>query len=163
MSSGPSEPVEDLLQAGYRYAMSICHQPAMAEDLLQEAWYRLLKADGPRIKPYLFTTIRNIFYNQYKREKLVSIVSFDDESQSVDASQSFEIDYAFSAAELEKILTDLKPIEREALYLQAVEGFSVSEVAQLLDVPRGTVHSLIFRAKKKLLKQHAKTASGVMS
>jgi len=44
----------------------------------------------------------------------------------------------------------LRPNEREALYLNAVEGYTAREIAKQTDMPRNTVLSLIFRARKKL-------------
>ena len=53
----------ELLQGGFRYAMSLTHDRQQAEDLLQEAWARVLAANGPRHKGYLYATLRNVFHD----------------------------------------------------------------------------------------------------
>ncbi len=52
--------------------------------------------------------------------------------------------------ELEWALATLRPVEREPLFLSAVEGFTAREIGELTDRPRGTVLSLIHRAKGKM-------------
>ena len=51
--------------------------------------------------------------------------------------------------DLDELLAFLRPEEREALYMNAVEGYSAREIAELTDRPRNTVLSLIHRGKKK--------------
>jgi DNA-directed RNA polymerase specialized sigma24 family protein len=52
---------------------------------------------------------------------------------------------------LEALLMQLRPDERGALYLNAVEGYTAREIAKQTDMPRNTVLSLIFKARKKLV------------
>ena len=52
--------------------------------------------------------------------------------------------------EMDAALERLRPEEREALYLAAVEGYTASEIAKLTDRPRGSVLSLLHRAKARL-------------
>lgn len=142
-----------LLQHGFRYAMSLTHDVAKAEDILQDAWLAVLKASGPHEKGYLFSAIRTRFINQYRRELLVPIVSFDDEIiGGVDqVAGTADVSLAkFHIDDLEKQLAILRPLEREAIYLSAVEGFSAREISDQTRQPRGTVLSLIYRAKRKL-------------
>lgn len=54
------------------------------------------------------------------------------------------------SAELERALALLRPLEREALFLAAVEGYTAKEIGELTQQPRGTVLSLIHRARHKL-------------
>jgi RNA polymerase sigma-70 factor (ECF subfamily) len=51
---------------------------------------------------------------------------------------------------LTKALDRLNPEERSALYLSAAEGYTAQEIADLFGKPRGTILSMMFRAKKKL-------------
>jgi len=52
--------------------------------------------------------------------------------------------------DLQQGLAQLRPDEREAIYLQAVQGYTAAEAARLMDIPRGTVLSLIHRGKQRL-------------
>ena len=53
-------------------------------------------------------------------------------------------------ATLESALAELKPLERSALYLNVVEGYTAREIGDLLDLPRGTVLSLMYRGRQRL-------------
>lgn len=142
-----------LLQDGFRYAMSLSHDVASAEDILQDAWLAVLKANGPHEKPYLFRAIKSRFINQYKRERLVPISSID--SEEIGGADQFAgaQDISLSGVHrefLETGLSKLRPSEREALFLSVVEGYSAQEISEQTEQPRGSVLSLIHRAKQKL-------------
>ncbi len=59
-----------LLIRGYRYGLSLTHDPDQAEDLLQDAWVSVLKARGPREIGYLFASIRSRFVDRYRRKSI---------------------------------------------------------------------------------------------
>ena len=140
----------DLLQAGFRYALSLRAGYQDAEDLVQEAWYRLHRHDG-RVgsKSLLFTTIRNIHIDRYRRGRLVVFESLDEAGDTVDESAS-ELDARLTARDLEAPLGSLRSEEREALFLMLVEGHTAQQVADFTGRSRGTVLSLVHRAKQKL-------------
>lgn len=138
-----------LLQHGFRYALSLTHDRADAEDLLQEAWARLLKAEGPRKKSYLFRVIRNAWVDRIRRDNIVQFVTTD-EPERFEQLDDAEL-HAVNRDLLEQALAVLRPEEREALYLNAVEGYSATEIGALCDRPRNTVLSLMHRARRKVL------------
>lgn len=147
-----TDALEDLLQRGFRYALSLTHNTTRAEDLVQDAWVSILQAGGPWQRGYLFTTIRNRFIDQYRRERLVVIESLGD----VDRGDALGLDWRETEmfrAELDTLqqaLATLRAAEREALYLVAVEGYTAAEIADLTHRPRGTVLSIVFRARQKV-------------
>jgi len=143
----PSANLSDLLHHGYRYALSITHNTTQAEDLLQDAWVAIMQADGPLNKNYLFSAIRSHFINQNKRDRLVPMVPLEtDEIEDQQNELFFEIDNETLAHSLKT----LRPVEREALFLSAVEGYTAQEIANHTKQPRGTILSLIHRAQKKV-------------
>jgi len=147
----PAIDIAELLQSGYRYALSLAREKAQAEDLLQEAWLAMLKAKGPTNKPYLFTAIRSRYINMYKRDQLVSIVALNDLSELCDPlTEQDQIVMDGDYIELEAALATLRPIERETLFLMAVEGYTAQEVADLTSQSRNTVLSLNHRARQKV-------------
>ncbi len=150
-----ADSLADLLQNGFRYALSLTHDRARAEDLLHDAWLAVLRAGGPQHKGYLFSAIRTRFLNHHKRERLVPCVSLDEARDAgLEESQNlFELD--LDSGDLERSLASLRPVEREALFLSAVEGYTAEEIAIRTNQPRGTVLSLIFRAKQKLRRYFA--------
>ena len=145
-----SKPLADLLQHGYRYALSLTHDPSQAEDLLHEAWLAVLRAGGPPKKGYLFSAIRTRFLNHNRRERLVSFVSLD-EFRNEAGQQTFSPPGShFDQENLEEALASLRPVEREALYLYVVEGYTAGEISKRTKQSRGSVLSLIHRSKQKL-------------
>ena len=98
--------------------------------------------------PYLIATIRNRFVDLYRRDRLVVMHPLDDyEEEAVDVD-----DAPVDAERLEAALATLRPPEREALYLTSVEDYTAQEIADLTGRPRGTVLSMIHRARRKLRK-----------
>ena len=68
----PDGDVRELAQRGYRFALALTHDPDQAEDVLQDAWYRVLHANGPLTAGYLFSTVRNRFIDLARRDKLAA-------------------------------------------------------------------------------------------
>lgn len=137
----------ELVQSGYRYALSIVRHKQDAEDLVQQAWLKLMRAYGQvEGTPVLFRTIRNLFYDQKRRSKIVQFEALDStpepgKSESIGVSMDMEI-----------VLERLRPEERESLFLNVVEGYTASEIADRTGTPRGTILSHIHRARQKLAK-----------
>lgn len=143
--------LEALLQRGYRFALALTHDPDRASDLLQDAWVAILRRGAPRHVGYLFKTLRNRFIDQERRRRLVALEPLDSIEHDADAL-SF-LDEASWFPDLDTVgqaLGELRPVEREALFLAAVEGHSVREIAELTEQPLGTVSSLVQRARRKV-------------
>jgi RNA polymerase sigma-70 factor (ECF subfamily) len=151
-----------LLQNAFRYALSLTHDREQAEDLLQEAWAKVLKAGGPHHKGYLYAAIRNGFLDERRRNKVVSFVPTDLPEHFADALVGAETQAARRQL-LAQALAVLRPEEREALYLSAVEGYTAAEIGELSNTPRNTVLSLLHRARQKVLAAFdAETAKEVL-
>lgn len=140
-----------LVQAGFRYALALRPRREDAEDLVQEACLRLYRRFGHLPdRPLLLTTIRNIYIDQYRRDKLVLFEPLPDHEPGPDGEAPLEA--SLTVAALAEPLARLRPEEREALFLSAVEEYSASEIATLTHRTRGTILSLIHRARQKLRK-----------
>lgn len=146
----------ELLQSGYRYALSLTGEAEAAEDLVQQGWLRLLRRYGhvPR-QASLFLTIRRLFIDRYRRDRRVEFVPLEDLDREPPVPPMSEV----ARLDLERLLAALRPKEREALYLHAVEGYSATEIGRLTEQGRGTVLSLIHRARKKLAAGAEQTAT----
>ena len=144
----------DLTQRGFRFALSLTHDVASAEDLVQDAWLAVLKIKGPWSRGYLFATIHNRFIDQRRREKRqprALMEDVPDEASGDERAIWQEDDDGFpSSGQLASALSRLKPDERAVLYLAAVEDYTAQRIADMLDWPRGTVLSKIHRARRKL-------------
>jgi len=137
----------ELVQAGYRYALSIARHHEDAEDLVQQAWMKLQRAYG-RVEglPVLFRAIRNLFYDMKRRSKIVQFEPLDS------TPEPGRRESAGVSLDMDEVLGRLRSEEREALYLNVVEGFTASEIAEQTGSPRGTILSHIHRARQKLSK-----------
>lgn len=150
--SSPGKLTPELLQRGYRYALSLTHDKARAEDILQDACVAILRLGGSWQRGYLFRAIRNRFIDLYRRELVAPMEGVEDFGQipenveGVMGSESIVINVDV----LDKALARLRVEEREALFLAAVEGYTAAEIADLTGRPRGTILSLVFRARRKI-------------
>ncbi len=147
-----SESLAILLQHGYRYALSLTHHAARAEDLLQDGWVAVIQADGPHQKGYLFSAIRTRFYNQHKRELLAPmepLAPIHESIQETDAGFT-SLQHDIEDPALEYALAQLRGIEREVLYLSVVEGYTAQEITTITGQARGTVLSMLSRTRNKL-------------
>jgi RNA polymerase sigma-70 factor (ECF subfamily) len=143
--------VEELLHRGYRYALSLTHDRARAEDLVQEAWLAVLRAGGARTVPYMFSSIRSRFLNAKRRDQSIPMLQLDEARDrgllAGTGSMPVELD-----GSLNRALESLRPIERETLFLAVVEGYTAEEIGRLIGQSRGSVLSLLHRAREKARK-----------
>ena len=140
---------KNLLQAGYRYAYSLVHDSQRAEDLVQDAWIKIMKNQGKvTSKSLLYTSIKHLFIDEYRKSK-----TLPDEGQiEIEDIQSpiHFPEIGFSQNEINQALDVLKSNEREMLFLHVYEGYRIDEIASSTNNPRGTILSTIHRAKNKL-------------
>jgi len=139
----------EALNAGYRYALSLSAHKQDAEDLVHDAWIRYQQRyAGEHKRSLFFTIIRNLYIDQYRRQRLYSWVEYEDDRSPVSGSG---IEAGVQAAtDLDSLLAGLRGVEREALFLFTVEGYTAEEIASLTSSTRGTVLSLLHRSKAKL-------------
>ncbi|NGN96285.1 RNA polymerase sigma factor [Grimontia sp. S25] len=149
---------EELLNQLYRYAYSLCQDESLAFDLVQSSCEKALRLNNlrKRKKAYLMTTIRNAFIDQYRRRHLELVVEAN-ELDSVIQNDSLTM-RSLEELQIEKenvklVLEELSPQERELLFLWAVEGKTLQEIASLTDTPIGTLLSRIRRMRKRLVAQ----------
>ncbi len=146
------EGVDALLEGGYRYAFSLTHDSAEAEDLVQDACLTMLSRSAPWERPYFFATLRNRFIDRYRRNRKILFVALDqrDGADEEPIDSNWEVPDVLGSGRLDRVLAELKVDERETLFLAVVEGYTAEEIARLTARPRGTILSLLHRTKKKL-------------
>ncbi len=148
-SSGDAVDDAGLLQAGFRYALSLSHDHHDAEDLVQEAWLRLCRSYGSVAnRALLFTAVRNLFTDRLRRSKVVAFEPLDDTRAAADFDETASV--AGVNGDLEVLLGGLRAAEREALFLHHVEGRTAQEIGELTGQSRNTVLSLMHRGLAKL-------------
>jgi RNA polymerase sigma-70 factor (ECF subfamily) len=135
------------------FAISLCHDRTEADDLVQEtlirAWNNLANfEEGTNLKAWLFTILRNNFYNGLRKLKHQSDYArtMDDSHFIVPPSQEKIMEFG----DMMRGLQELPPDQREALILVTVENMSYEEVAAICDCPVGTIKSRVNRARARL-------------
>jgi RNA polymerase sigma-70 factor (ECF subfamily) len=152
----------EYLDGLYGYAMVLSRNSAEAEDLVQETCLRALRGmDGLRshdsAKSWLFTILRNIWFNQLRHRRTVpDVVELDAEgsepNEPADPAQDPHTDYV-NKLEREQVRGAIQHLPeefREIIILREYEELSYQEIAVILDCPPGTVMSRLARARSKL-------------
>jgi RNA polymerase sigma-70 factor, ECF subfamily len=135
------------------FAMSLCGNPARADDLVQEtllkAWDKIESFEqGTNFKAWLFTILRNTFLSEQRKRKR-EVADSDGQLSSrlaVHPEQFGHMDMCDFLAALQQLPRD----QREALLLIGAEGFSYEDVASISDCAVGTIKSRVNRARARL-------------
>ena len=143
------------------FAISLTHDHQSAKDLYQETMYKALAnrdkyGTGTNIKAWLFTIMRNIFINDYRRKAKQKAI-FDYSGNEVLVSSGTAVvknggESALHLKEINQAIYHLPQIFRTP-FLLYFEGYRYHEIAYSLNEPLGTVKSRIHFARK-LLKNH---------
>lgn len=129
-----------------------------AYDLLQDTMLKALDneekyAENTNFKGWVFTIMRNIFINNYRRGvRAATIVDTTDNLYHLNLSQDSGIEspeVSFSAAEITDAINEFAD-EYRIPFSMHVAGYKYNEIAEQMNLPLGTVKSRIFFARKKL-------------
>jgi len=155
----------------YSAALRMTRNPADAEDLVQETYLKAYRAfgsfkEGTNLKAWLYRILTNTFINSYRaRKRRPEQTELDDvedlylyrrlgglEAVSAGRSAEEEVLEHFTESEVKAAVESLPEQFRMAVLLADVEGFSYKEIADILDIPIGTVMSRLHRGRKALQK-----------
>ena len=126
---------------------------ALADDLLQEAYYRFLRArsnyegDAHR-RNALFRIATNLVHDSRRRARSAPLLLPADHENVI--AEPGGTDTVDRAADLRRAMARLKPRERELLWLAYAQGSSHREIAACLGLRPGSVKLLLFRARRRL-------------
>ena len=137
----------------YRLAYSWCHNPALADDLVQDAMVKALKnarqlKDAAAIKGWLSKILANCWYDYLRRYR--ETVDLDKLPYEETASAGDEHEKQDIVSRVRAMIAELPVGQRQVITLVDLAGFSYVEIADILDIPVGTVMSRISRARKAL-------------
>lgn len=135
------------------YLLGMAGDPAVAEEILQDAWMRVLRGIGglrrpERLRAWIFSIARRAFMDRLRHRYA------DAELEPLDAEAVADeppprLDWEESEA-LHRALTVLRPPDRETVVLFYLHELDLREVAEVLRVPAGTVKSRLHRARRLL-------------
>ena len=155
----------------YSAALRMTRNPADAEDLLQETYLKAYRSfatfqDGTNLKAWLYRILTNTYINAYRAKKRrpeqTDVEDVEDlylyhrlgglEAAAAGRSAEEEVLERFTDDEVKAALESLPDNFRMAVLLADVEGFSYKEIAEIMDVPIGTVMSRLHRGRRALQK-----------
>lgn len=140
------------------FAFSLTRDDDDAKDLLQETMYRALANEekyhvGTNVKAWMYTIMRNIFINEYRKKQRSKILFDNRDSDSLinfkQSSVSNNAEGHLKSQEIQSAIHQLPDIFRHP-FVMYFEGFKYNEIATLLNEPLGTVKSRIHFARKLL-------------
>ena len=146
------------LDAAHNLAKWLLRNEEDACDVVQEAYLRAFKSfsgfHGSNGRAWLLTIVRNTSYTLLKKNRAVDFTTpFDEEIHAAEhesASPATILEHS-EASDLIKEAMDALPAEfREILVLRHQEGLSYKEIADIAQIPPGTVMSRLARARAKL-------------
>lgn len=140
------------------FAMKLTTNKEEAQDLLQDTTLKALDneskyVDNVNLKGWLFTIMRNIFINNYRKSGRETTMSNTPDTvvatamSAEMASDSPETSYTVS--EISQVIAGF-PEEYSKPFSMHVAGYKYEEIAQILDTPLGTIKSRIFATRKRL-------------
>jgi RNA polymerase sigma-70 factor (ECF subfamily) len=154
----PEESLLPHLDAAYNLARWLIHNPADAEDVVQEACLRALRFfDGFRggdSRAWLLKIVRNTSYSWVKKNRPTELSNEFDEtvhsSESPREDAEVKLVSQANGEPVRKALEMLPAAFREVLVLREIEGLSYKEISEVTGAPIGTVMSSLFRARQRL-------------
>jgi RNA polymerase sigma-70 factor (ECF subfamily) len=155
----------------YTAALRMTRNPADAEDLVQETYLKAYRAfhtfqEGTNLKAWLYRILTNTFINAYRSKKRkpeqADIEDVEDlylyrrlgglEAAAAGRSAEEEVLDHITDSDVKAALESLPENFRMAVLLADVEGFAYKEIAEILDIPIGTVMSRLHRGRRALQK-----------
>jgi RNA polymerase sigma-70 factor (ECF subfamily) len=153
----------------YSAALRMTRNQADAEDLVQEAYLRGFRSfhtfqEGTNLRAWLFRILTNAYINRYRakqrRPQETDLNDVEDlylyrrlgSMETAAASMSAEDQFLdlFTDDEVKRALEDLPENFRLPVLLADVQGFAYKEIAEMLDIPIGTVMSRLHRGRKAM-------------
>ncbi|HHC07700.1 MAG TPA: sigma-70 family RNA polymerase sigma factor [Actinobacteria bacterium] len=151
----------------YSAALRMTRNPADAEDIVQETFLKAFRAydsfqEGTNLKAWLYRILTNTYINKYRRaqrrpsevelgelQDLYLFRRLGESSGAVESAEQQALD-AFVDEDIIEAIESLPENFRMPVILADVEGFSYKEIAEMLDIPIGTVMSRLHRGRKAL-------------
>lgn len=145
---------EELYETHYSelviFGTSMCGSRETAEDLAQETFVRAMShcdqiedLSPSKRRAWLYRTMKNLFYDRCRRSAL--------ESRYLQGLQEeAAVDRRMQEVENDALMQTVSPEDRVLFQLRYFDGYTAAEIAQMMDLPPGTVRSRLSRCRKCL-------------
>jgi RNA polymerase sigma-70 factor (ECF subfamily) len=149
----------------WRYLARITGDRQFADDLLQESYYRFLRADATyeseqHRRNALFRIATNLARDRHRRQVVRPAAVANSEEVLAGYPASAGTDVGERAADLRRAMSHLRPRARAMLWLAYGEGSSHQEIADVMGLRRASVKMLLFRARRQVAALLGGGASG---
>ncbi len=141
---------------GLSYAHAVLSNRAEAEDVVQEAFCRLMQRiqqrrfrDTDEFAAVFFTTIRNLSIDALRKRSRGKFVSLADHHELA-APYQHSSDLVWLQSEVDKAMRELPANWAEALRLRVAAELSYEEIAKVMEATRAQVRTWIYRARRRL-------------
>ena len=147
------------LDAAYNYARWLTRNGQDAEDVAHEAMLRALQFfdsfNRQQVRPWLLTIVRNTFYTWLKKNRPLELAEpFRDDSSGAAAESADPREIAILNSDrraLAQAIERLPREYREPIILREMEELSYQQIAEILEIPIGTVMSRLARARNRMV------------
>ncbi len=156
----------------YSAAMRMARNPADAEDLVQETFLKAYRAydsfeEGTNLKAWLYRILTNTYINKYRKDSrrpgevdlsdvedlyLYRRLGSEDTAEAARTTEDRVLD-GLVESDIKAAVEELPETFRMPVLLADLEGFSYKEIAEILDIPIGTVMSRLHRGRKAMQKR----------
>jgi RNA polymerase sigma-70 factor, ECF subfamily len=133
------------------YLARVSGNATLADDLVQESYLRFLCASQPEggevdCRRYLYRIATNLLRDHWRRPRAASIEDLPEQFFSA-ADLSSQVD---SRIRLDPAMAQMRPRERQLLWLAHAEGYSHREIAEITGLGSASIRLLLFRARRKI-------------
>jgi len=131
------------------YVVRVTGRADLADDLLQESYYRMLRVELPELdaaqrKNYLFRIATNLMRDHFRQAHRES-APLDDATPGTSAATPVDL-----TEDVRRVLLQIQPKERELVWLAYVEGASHREIAAMTGLKEASIRPLLYRIRRKL-------------
>jgi RNA polymerase sigma-70 factor, ECF subfamily len=139
----------------WRFALYLCGDPAMADDITSEtfvrAWIARKRLREPTMRSYLFTVARNICSNLRRQASRRQETELRDSIPDERASQHVRLELESEVRAVLAALQELHEEDRSALLMRALEGMPYEEIAAALGISVIAAKVKVHRARRRLM------------
>ncbi len=139
-----------------RFARALARDTADADDLMQVALERALKArtqwaPGTRLDSWMMKIVRNCWIDEMRsRTRRARTFVPEEEGAAIGIDSHRDIEMKAAMHDVDKAMNSLSAEQREVIVLVLVDGLAYREAADLLDIPMGTLTSRLTRGRQAL-------------
>ncbi|MCB4203367.1 RNA polymerase sigma factor [Deferribacterales bacterium Es71-Z0220] len=127
----------------YHYLLSLTRDSALADDIFQETYFKILKKYKDKLSPMLLYKIgKNLFIDEYNRNKK--------HINTENITLSYEQTGSDNSMEADALLALLDDEEKKLFLMSAVDGLKYDEISAITGISVSNIKVKIFRARKKI-------------